>query len=222
MKFTFRWLASLLLGILASCGATRQYSFAQAASGPEILNAVPICSETVVCIITAVSDPAGVFQVGTGSTWCLSTFTNPTPLPLTVNLYPSTQPFCAVDPVLGTAKMLVAQQKATAWTVNITVAGVAQQVTIPALVALPTPTVYSPTYRAGNIYPIAFSKISVITGSPAAAVLATFPIPAYQFVAGVLQNFNMTVNIGVVPFNCTYASTTTAGIITMNCSPAQK
>jgi hypothetical protein len=127
------------------------------------------------------------------------------------------------DPAPGISKIFeIAEQAGASFNVSVNNGGVITQVTVPAIPGSVTPTVYSPTYRAGSIYPIAFSKISVITGSPAATLLSTFSIPAYQFVAGVLQNFNMTVNIGVVPFSCTYASTTTAGIITMNCSPVQK
>lgn len=101
----------------------------------EVATPVTICTESQACVITAISDTTAVLQFGTGSTWC-TTITNPK-LPLTVSWASANPALCPFDPAVGVNKTLVAQQKATAYTVTFSLAGVTQPpMTVAGLVAV--------------------------------------------------------------------------------------
>jgi hypothetical protein len=83
------------------------------------------------------------------------------------------------------------------------------------------PASYPPIiFTAGTVYPLAFTNISVIPNSPAAALFDLVPIPGWEFYAALLQNFTSTFSIGGVIFNCTYVSATTNGKVNVNCVAA--
>lgn len=135
----------------------------------------------------------------------------------TLTNFPTLYSSFASDPAPGLNKIFQVAEQAASVLVTVNTNGALTTITVPA-----ASTVYSPTYRAGTIYPMTLSKIAVIAGSPAATLLASFNIPAYLFVSGVLQNFTMAATWGNVPVVCTFGGVTTAGLISLNCSPAQK
>jgi hypothetical protein len=97
-------------------------------------NAVPICTESQACVITAISDPSARFQFGADSTWC-PTFNTPK-LPITVG---STNPVCSYNPAPGVDKTLAGQQRNTTYFVTYSLGGKTQPVkTIPGLLTAPT------------------------------------------------------------------------------------
>jgi hypothetical protein len=232
-----RLLASLLFGLLASCSSLPQSAFAQAAT-PTWFSASP--QQIVDGSSVTFTTPATV-RYGQDASTCIATFltcVNGQPSlaawlpPVTITATAAAPVTIVVgtdwagsDPNPGVRKQLQIGEAAASQTATVVnPSGVSSTVIVPALP--PSPTVYSPTYRAGTFYPAKFSNISVITGNPAAPLLETFNIPPYMFVAGVLENFNMTFSVGVVPFTCTYGgvmvSPTGAGTISMTCSPMQK
>lgn len=106
-------------------------------------NATPICTDSQVCVITAVSDPNARFQFGAGTTWC-QTFNTPA-MPLAVSSTPVNLLLCKYDPAPNQGKTLLAQQRNTSYTVTYSLNGVVQPVkTIQGLlVTAPTPTAVS-------------------------------------------------------------------------------
>lgn len=99
-----------------------------------IPNAVPICTESQACVITAISDPNARFQFGAGSAWCQS-FNTPK-LPFTVT---PASPVCSFDPSPGADKTFAGQQRNTSYFVTYTLAGNLQPVkTIVGLLVAPT------------------------------------------------------------------------------------
>jgi hypothetical protein len=229
---SLRWLAPILFGLMASCGSAAP-AFAQAwfsASPKQIVdgNTVTFTTNATVrygqnastCLATFQGCVSGQPSLAAWLPTVPITATAAAPVTITVGTV-----WAGSDPVPGVGKQLEILEAAAAQTVTVVDDnGVTSTVKVPAWP--PPPTVYSPTYRAGTFYPVTFSNVSVIPGNPAETVLKTFNIPPYMFVAGVLQNFNMTLNVGVVPWTCTYGglgvSTAGVGSISMNCTPIQK
>jgi len=206
----------LTLLALGSLALLPLKSHAQTTSVPPMANTFKICSEGACSIVTM---PVGtVYQYGTGSTWvpaATSTATSPT-LPLFVS-YPA----FGFDPAPGAVKQFNVQQTAAPYTVTWKLNGVITVTTVPALVppAPPAPTAYTPTFTPGTVYPATWTSIAAIPTSAAADLLAMFPLPPFQFYAGILQNFTSNFNLGGVNFNCTYGGMTTAGAVNLNCVP---
>lgn len=100
-------------------------------------NAIPICTDSQACVITAVSDPNARFQFGAGTTWC-QTFNTPA-MPLAVSSTPVNLLLCKYDPAPNQGKTLLAQQRNTPYAVTYRLNGIVQPVkTIPGLVTIPT------------------------------------------------------------------------------------
>jgi hypothetical protein len=229
---SLRFLASLLLGLMASCGTCQQFAFAQAPAPTPVPAPVWVKVAVEPDTVSTSSTVTWRYGVASGTTsdgvdcsiapGCWSA-----PIASTIANVSISNPggsFMRPDPANGLVKELDILEIVTMQ--SVTVNGVLKIVPANPLLTPFVPTVYSPTYRAGTFYPVRVSNVSVITGNPAQTVLQTFNIPPYMFMAGVLQNFNFTFSVGVVPFSCTYGglmvSSAGVGTISMNCTPIQK
>jgi hypothetical protein len=224
MKSLLRRLAPLLLSLMVSCSSAPQYAFAQTVPAPVWVK-VAVESNTVSTSTTVTwryGIGAGITSQGVDCSIAPGCWT--TPIASTIGSVSISGAFSGSDPANGLVKELDILETATMS--SITVNGALTIVPANPLIIPFVPTVYSPTFRAGTFYPVRVSNVSVITGNPASTVLQTFNLQPYMFMAGVLQNFNFTFSVGVVPFSCTYGglmvSSAGVGTISMNCTPIQK
>jgi hypothetical protein len=188
-----------------------------ASAQTQMPNAVKIGNEG----ITITSIPAtAVVQLGTSAApgvWAAPVSIPAGSLPLLVSCAsgcPSV--LSSSDPDPGVVKEIDAQQTSTAYTVVYTnTTGTSQTLTVPALASTSSG---GTTFTPGTVYPTVFSNIQAVTGSPAVPVLSLFGVQPFTMVGGVLSNFNWTMTINGITFNCTFgALSATAGTASVNC-----
>ncbi len=203
-----RTILSLSLTIAAGTAASAQ---------TQMPNAVKIGNEG----ITITSIPAtAVVQLGTSAApgvWAAPVSIPANSLPLLVSCASGCPSVLASsDPDSGVVKELDAQQSSTAYSVVYTdTSGASHTVTVPALSSGSTTT---STFTPGTVYPIVFSNIQPVTGSPAVPVLSLFGVQAFTMVGGVLSNFNWNMAINGTTFNCTFGALSAAnGTASVNC-----
>jgi hypothetical protein len=211
MKFNTRWLASLLLGIMASCGAVAPHSaFAQT---PQAANWFQIGAGDGQIVSSA--NPAAL-QVCGDAQHCTAVVTVSS-WPITITWGGAkTVPVWGADPQPYTGKVIGVIQTAQAQT--FIVDGAPR--TVPALAtAPPPPAYYTSIYSPGAVYKLVYSNVGVIPGAPAAALISAVNLPPYDLMAAVLQNLTARITLNGVVFDCTFGFAALDGTVSQNCIP---
>jgi hypothetical protein len=122
------------------------------------------------------------------------------------------------DPAPGLVKELDVLEVSTVQT--LTVNNIA--VTVPALAVItpPAPAVYTLTFTPGHVYPASFTSVAVIPSTPAAAILALFPLAPSMFVGSALSNFSEDLMLNGMLMHCTFGAFDATGRPFLNCIPA--